>query len=81
MVIAPLLVVKVNAGVGTRTPTSRRLPALGMPLTNIVAIAQPAGKLVTGAEVNELVGQFVAEQEHGLLVVQAAQLHHRIIRR
>ena len=30
-----------------------------MPLTNIVAIAQPAGKLVTGVEVKELVCQFV----------------------
>ena len=69
--------------IGGMAAASRRsrLDALGMPLTNIVAIAQPGGNPADGRG-GERVGLPIGgEEEQGLLVVQAPQLHHRIIRR
>ena len=41
---------------------SRIGETLGMPLTNTVASAKPAGKLVIATEINELVSQLMAER-------------------
>ena len=44
------------------------LEALGMPLTNMVTKALPAGKLVIGSETKELVCQLVADRNRTFLV-------------
>ena len=64
-------------GSGNVTETTLDVP--GMPFTNMVANAQPAGKFPTGNDANEFVAQFVEDKNITRSFLDAAQLHHRVV--